>query len=95
MSRLVAVARQAPPGFGGYLLVVETQKGELGVRYQNTVLGSLLKAMPRRVFAGIVERHQGDRYVKEFSSWGHLVALVFAQLDRIGSLRRVSGILCE
>ena len=62
------------------------------MRYQNTVLESLLKAVPRRVFGGIVERHQGDRYVKEFSSWDHLVALVFAQLDRIGSLRELAAV---
>lgn len=62
------------------------------MRYHNTVLGSLLKAVPRRNFAGIVERHRGDRYIKDFSSWDHLVALVFAQLDRIGSLRELTAV---
>ena len=62
------------------------------MRNQNTVLESLLKALPRRVFGGIVERHRGDRYIKEFSSWDHLVALVFAQLDRIGSLRELAAV---
>ena len=66
--------------------------GQLGVRNQNTVLESLLKALPRRVFGGIVERHRGDRYIKEFSSWDHLVALVFAQLARIGSLRELAAV---
>src|SRR5260370_41255395 len=59
-QRIVA-ARQAPPRFGGILLVEETQKGVLGVRYQNTVFGSLLKAVPRRRFAAIVERHGGGK----------------------------------
>lgn len=62
------------------------------MRYQNTVLGELLKALPRRVFGGIVERHRGDRYVKDFASWEHLVALVFAQFDRIGSLRELVAV---
>ena len=35
-----------------------TQNGELGVRYKNTVLGDLLKVLPRRRFAAIVERHK-------------------------------------
>jgi IS4 transposase len=62
------------------------------VRYQHTVLGSLLKAVSRRQFAAIVSRHEGDRYVKEFSSWDHLVTLVFAQLGGLSSLRQVEAV---
>jgi putative transposase len=64
----------------------------LGVRYQNTVFGSLLKAVPRRRFAAIVERHGGDKYVKGFSSWDHLVTLVFGQLGGLSSLREVETV---
>jgi putative transposase len=85
-------ARQAPPGFGGILLVDETQKGELGVRYQHTVLGGLLKVLPRRRFAAIVERHKGDRYIKGFSSWDHLVTLIAAQLGGWSSLRETQAV---
>jgi IS4 transposase len=62
------------------------------VRYQNTVLGGLLKALPRRRFAAIVERHGGDRYIKGFSAWDHLVALVFGQLGGLSSLREVETV---
>jgi hypothetical protein len=65
---MVVAARQAPPRFSGILLVDETQNGELGVRYQNTVLGDRLKVLPRRRFAASVERHKGDKYIKGFSS---------------------------
>jgi hypothetical protein len=92
MSRLVAAARQAPPRCGGYFLVVETQKGELGVRYENTVLGHLLKVISRKRFGAIVERHKGDKYIKDFSSWDHLVSLVFAQLGGISSLRELATV---
>jgi len=92
MSRLVAGARQALPLFSGYFLVVETQKEELGVRHHDTVLGSLLKAVSRRRFGSSVQRHDGDRYVKGFSSWDHLVTLVFAQLGGLSSLRQVETI---
>ena len=92
MSRLVAAARQAPPGFGGYPVVVETQQGELGVRYEHTVLGQLLKALSRRQFGAIVERHQGDRYIKDFKSWDHLVTLIFAQLGGTASLRELETV---
>lgn len=62
------------------------------MRYQNTVLGGLLKALPRRRFAAIVERHGGDRYIKGFSAWDHLVALVFGQLGGLSSLREVETV---
>jgi putative transposase len=62
------------------------------VRYQNTVFGNLLKALPRRRFAAIVERHGGDKYVKGFSSWDHLVTLIFGQLGGLSSLREVETV---
>src|ERR1700751_3091448 len=91
-DRLVVAARQAPPRFSGILLVDETQNGELGVHYQNTVLGDLLKVLPRRRFAAIVERHKGDKYIKGFSSWDHLVTLICAQLGGLSSLREVQAV---
>ncbi len=60
--------------------------------YEPTVLGQLLKALPRRRFAEIVTRHQGDRYIKGFSSWDHLVTLMFAQLGGISSLRALEAV---
>jgi IS4 transposase len=65
---------------------------EPGVRYQNTVFGELLKALPRRQFAAIVERHRGDRYAKGFSAWDHLITLVFAQLGGVSSLRELEAV---
>ena len=62
------------------------------MRYQNTVLGYLLKAVSRQRFGAIVERHRGDRYVKDFSSWTHLVTMVFAQLGAITSLRELVAV---
>ncbi len=65
---------------------------ELSVRYQNTVFGALLEVVPRRVFGSIVSRHDGDRYDKAFDSWDHLVALIFAQLGGVSSLRELSAV---
>ena len=62
------------------------------MRYQNTVFGGLLKALPRRRFATIADRHGGDKYVKGFSSWDHLVTLVFGQLGGLLSLREVETV---
>jgi putative transposase len=57
------------------------------MRYRDSIFGGLLKPIDRRQFRAIVERFEGDAYDKSFKSWDHLVALVFAQLSGIGSLR--------
>lgn len=55
--------------------------------HEPSVFATLLKPISRRRFAASVERHDGDAYDKNFSSWGHLTALVFAQLSGVESLR--------
>ena len=57
------------------------------MRFSASILASLLKAVDRRAFQAIVERHAGDAYVKRFPSWEQLVALVYAQLSGNSSLR--------
>lgn len=57
------------------------------MRYLDSIFGSLLKPIDRRRFQTIVRRHRGDAYDKSFTSWDHLVALMFAQLSRAESLR--------
>ena len=54
---------------------------------QDSVFVELLKPIRRRSFQQIVDRHDADAYDKSFKSWQHLVALLFAQLSGITSLR--------
>lgn len=55
--------------------------------FHPSVFASLIKPISRRRFAASVARHDGDAYDKNFSSWDHLIALVFAQLSGTASLR--------
>lgn len=55
--------------------------------FDPSVFQSLLKPLSRRRFAASVARHDGDAYDKNFSSWDHLIALVFGQLSGAASLR--------
>jgi IS4 transposase len=72
-------------------LVVETQK-EPSMRFADSTFANLLKPIDRRWFEKIVDEHDGDAYDKSFKSWDHLVALMYAQLSGIDSLRGlVSG----
>jgi putative transposase len=59
------------------------------MRFESSSFGALLKPVDRRAFKAAVERHDGDRYGKSFSSWDHLVALVYAQLTGASSLREL------
>lgn len=61
------------------------------MRYCDSILGSILKPISRRWFDALVDRHDGDAYGKTFGSWGHLVALVYAQLGGISSLRALEA----
>ena len=57
------------------------------MRYSDSILGHLLKVLPRRWFCAVVDRCGGDAYDKKFSSWDHLLVLVYAQLAGMTSLR--------
>lgn len=57
------------------------------MRFTPSIFAQLLKAIDRRSFQAIVDRHAGDAYDKCFTSWDHLVALIYAQLSATTSLR--------
>lgn len=62
------------------------------MRFCDSIFGQLLKPISRVQLASSVERHDGNAYDKEFKSWEHLVALVFAQLGGIDSLRALEAV---
>jgi len=51
------------------------------------VFAQLTEFLPRRVFDGMVEKYQGNRYVKHFTCWNQLLAMIFGQLSNRDSLR--------
>jgi IS4 transposase len=57
------------------------------MRFCNSTFASLLEPINRRQFQATVQRFGGDAYDKSFTSWDHLVALIFAQLSHAQSLR--------
>jgi hypothetical protein len=63
------------------------------MRFQNTVMSGLLKAVPRDQFAKLVAAHGSDRRVRHLSSWSQFVALMTAQLAGCRSLREIEAIL--
>lgn len=55
--------------------------------YNNSMLGEILKVLPRREIQKITETHKGDHYRKSFKTWDHLVAMLTGQLAGLTSLR--------
>ena len=57
--------------------------------YRNTRIGELLKGLSRGSFDRLVTKRQADKHTKGFSSWNHLVSMIYAQLGGHRSLRDV------
>ena len=54
------------------------------------VFNQLLQIIPRFMVQRLVQKHGADRYCKSFSSYDHLVTLLYSVLHRCSSLREVT-----
>lgn len=57
------------------------------MRYLDSIFAGLLKPIDRRAFKRQAEALGAEAYVKWFDSWGHLLALIYAQLGAASGLR--------
>jgi hypothetical protein len=51
------------------------------------IFAQLTDFLPRRVFDRIVEKHEGNKYVKSFTCWNQMLCMVFGQLTSRDSMR--------
>lgn len=54
------------------------------------VFNQLLQLIPRTLIRRLAQEHQADRYCKKFSSYDHLVTLLYSVLHRCSSLREIT-----
>jgi len=54
-----------------------------------TIFNQLLNIIPHCKFQQVVEEFNGDKYIKKFNSFHHLIVLLFAQLNENDSLRDI------
>jgi hypothetical protein len=66
-----------------------TSKEEQTMHRVYTIFSELLKLCPRYHFDKAVERHQGDRYVKSFTTWQQFMAILYSQITQKDSLRDI------
>lgn len=55
------------------------------------VLGQLLSFINRSKVLDISKNYGGERYVKHFNSWEHLVTMLYAVIMRFDSLREIEA----
>jgi hypothetical protein len=66
-----------------------TIKEEQTMNKVYTIFSELLKLCPRYHFDKAVERYQGDRYVKTFTTWQQFMAILYSQIMQKDSLRDI------
>lgn len=58
--------------------------------YNRIEFNKLLSSIPRSFFIGLVKKYVGDKGRYKFSSWDHLVAMLYGQLNGCRSLREIT-----
>ena len=59
------------------------------MRKLETIFGELLKLVPRYQFEKAVQRYQGDRYVKSYTTWQQYITILFSQVKQKDSIRDI------
>ena len=56
----------------------------------NYIFTQLCQFLPRDYFEYLVSKYQGNKYLKTFTCWNHLLVMIWAQLTSRGSLRAIT-----
>lgn len=67
--------------------------GKSNYFFGHSVFGQLINLVDRSIISRSVRKTGSDRYVKRFSTWDHLVSMLFVSLSGCTSLREVAGAL--
>ena len=51
------------------------------------VFTQLIEFLPRKYFEWLVKKYEGNKYVKSFTCWNHLLVMIFGQLSNRNGLR--------
>lgn len=61
-----------------------------------TIFSELLKLYPRYQFEKAVQWHQGDRYMKIFTTWQQYITILYSQIKQKDSLRDIeTGLMAQ
>ena len=51
------------------------------------VFAQLIDFLPRKIFEWLIKKYDGNKYVKSFTCWNHLLVLLYGQLSNREGLR--------
>lgn len=51
------------------------------------IFAQLIEFLPQRIFDSIVEKYQGNKYVRTFTCWNQMLCMIFGQLTARDSMR--------
>jgi len=54
------------------------------------IFSQLIKLVSRHDVAQITRQHRSDRYYKKFTTWVHLVSMLYATLSKCQALRELT-----
>lgn len=57
------------------------------------IFSQLIDFLPKVKFDWLVKKYEGNKYVKKFTCWNHLLVMIFAQLTQRESLRDLTSVL--
>jgi len=57
------------------------------MKYQNSIFSQLLELTPRYIFQQVVNKYEGDKKTSKLRCWDQYIALVYAQIKKMDSLR--------
>lgn len=57
------------------------------------IFSQLIDFLPKVKFDWLVKKYEGNKYVKKFTCWNHLLVMIFAQLTQRESLRDLISVL--
>lgn len=58
---------------------------------QGSLFSQIVSMFNREEFCGLVQKHKSEYYSKGFTSWEHVVSMLFCQLAQAKSLREICG----
>jgi len=72
-----------------------TTKTKLSLMSNVTLFSQIISKLDRSKFTKLVTRHRTDKHQKGYTSWTHLVAMLFCQFAKSQSVRDISNGLCS
>ena len=63
--------------------------GKNSIFFGQPIYGQLIKSLDRDKIVGISRKHGGERYVKSFDGFTHLVTMLYTVIMRFDSLREI------